>query len=93
MLSTGATTFMNITGCDQTAVQAIADKALKLDGAGMAVDVGTGSKGTKIQNTAAVGKAVHSDLSLMTEEDCLVACSTYVKGCTHVTTGVVNRFI
>jgi hypothetical protein len=89
-LSMGAKTLTNITACDATAVQAILAGVLSLEGAGTPANVGTGSTATKIQNTAAVGKAVHSDLSVLTEEDCLLACSTYIAGCTHVTAGVFS---
>ncbi|NJR42974.1 MAG: hypothetical protein HC767_10230 [Akkermansiaceae bacterium] len=70
-------------------MKAIADAALPLAGAGAAASVGTGSKATKVMNTAAIGKAIWSELSAVTEEDCLVACSTYITGCTHVTTGAL----
>lgn len=82
----GGKTLSNITGCDAEAVKAVSDGALALAGSGEEVPVGT-STATKVMNTAAVGKAVHSDLSFVTEEECLVACSEYITGCTHVTAG------
>lgn len=86
-LMPGAKTLSDISACDAATVKAVGDAALVFAGSGQKANVGT-SSGVKVINTAAVGKAVHSDLSFVTEEECLVACAQYVEGCTHVTTGL-----
>ena len=89
-LHTGGKTLSNITGCDAAVVKAVSDGAIALAGAGAEAPVG-GSTAVKVLNTAAVGKAVHSDLSYVTEEECLVACTEYITGCTHVTISASSR--
>lgn len=89
-LSTGALTLSNITACDAAEVQAVADAAVPLAGAGLQAQVGQGTTATKVLDTAAAGMSVHSDLSFVTEEECVVACSVYILGCTHVTSGVCH---
>lgn len=88
-LMPGAKTLSDISACDAATVKAVGDAALVFAGSGQKANVGT-SSGVKVINTAAVGKAVHSDLSFVTEEECLVACAQYVEGCTHVTTVVAQ---
>ena len=85
----GAITLSNISACDGASVATVTDAAIALTG-GEEASVG-GSTAVMHPETAAIGNAVHSDLSVVSEEECLVACATYIEGCTHVTSSGFKR--
>lgn len=86
----GAITLSNISACDAASVATVTDAAIALTG-GEEATVGSGSTAIMHPETAAIGNAVHSDLSVVSEEECLVACAAYIDGCTHVTTGGLKQ--
>lgn len=86
----GAISLSSISACAEASVQTVTDAAVELTG-GEAATLAAGSTAMKQTDIAAVGNAVHSDLSVVSEEECLVACATYIDGCTHVTSGLLQE--